>query len=1178
MSKKNNVKKTIVGVITTTVILQSMMVNALADEIESNNKNETSTNLKKEESLDSVSTDKKIEPYTKISNNENIDTKTKNEIKDDSINIEDKPVVNNNDKDINEKIKEHEIIDIKDINLKRAINEQLRKKDLDADISKSELESLKRLNVHESNISNLDGLQYCINLTSLHLDGEKISDISPISKLTKLTYLYLDGDMISDISPISNLKKLVTLYLNRNQISDISPIANLTNLVELYLDQNKISDISPISNLTNLTKLYLTDNQISDISPISNLTNLNYLHLDFNNISNIKPLESLTKLKMLFLGYNQISDISSIGSLTNLSGLFLSDNNINDINSIKNLTNLSSLNLNNNKISNINSLEKLTKLRFLNLGSNQISNIISIVNLNHLIFLQLDNQNIKLKSKEVKQLESIEIDNIVTDKMGDKISPSNISGNGVYDKNTNKILWKDINSNSENYSFSKNVKIGKANSEFSGNVIQPIVLIKNEMPIINASDKTIKVGEKFNPMEGVTATDKEDGNITNKIKIIEDTVNINKVGTYKVVYEVTDSQGAKVTKTITVNVKSNDKPVISGANNISIIEGTKFDPMKGVTATDTEDGNITKDIKITGKVDINKPGKYELTYTVTDKDGNTTTVKRIVIVNMKWVDINSVPKINARDKTIKVGEKFNPMEGVTATDKEDGNITNKIKVIEDTVNTNKVGTYKVVYEVTDSQGAKVTKTITVNVKSNDKPVISGANNISIIEGTKFDPMKGVTATDTEDGNITKDIKITGKVDINKPGKYELTYTVTDKDGNTTIVKRIVIVNMKWVDINSVPKINASDKTIKVGEKFNPMEGVTATDKEDGNITNKIKVIEDTVNTNKVGTYKVVYEVTDSQGAKVVKTITVNVKSNDKPVISGANNISIIEGTKFDPMKGVTATDTEDGNITKDIKVTGKVDINKPGKYELTYTVTDKDGNTTTVKRTVIVNQKESILNDAPILELKTNDATINSGEKVNLLDFVSKAEDKEDKSLNISDVKYTIKNMNGSSETNISEPGKYEVIYSLTDSQGKTTTKKLILNVIEKHQHNESINNSSGNNENNNVDNNSSSNSENNNADNNSSGNGENNNVDNNSSSNNEDNNVGNNSSGNGENNNVDNNSSSNNENNNLNGNETLEQSNKNYLNPITGDTGVLSYMGIGLASLVGLFINRKKK
>ncbi|WP_346046667.1 DUF5011 domain-containing protein, partial [Paraclostridium tenue] len=282
------------------------------------------------------------------------------------------------------------------------------------------------------------------------------------------------------------------------------------------------------------------------------------------------------------------------------------------------------------------------------------------------------------------------------------------------------------------------------------------------------------------------------------------------------------------------------------------------------------------------------------------------------------------------------------------------------------------------------------------------------------------------------------------------------------------------------------------------------------------------------------------------------------------VISGANNISIIEGTKFDPMKGVTATDTEDGNITKDIKVTGIVDTKKPGKYELTYTVTDKYGNTTTVKRIVIVNQKESILNNAPILELKTNDVTINSGEKVNLLDFVSKAEDKEDKNLNLSDVKYIIKNMNGSSETNISEPGKYEVIYSLTDSQGKTTTKKLILNVVKKHQHNESTNNSSSNSENNNVGNNSSSTNENNN-------------VGNNSSSNNENNNIGNNSSGNNENNNLDNKNSSSTENNNLNGNETLKRSNKNYLNPITGDTGVLGYMGIGLASLVGLLINRKK-
>ncbi|MBY0757503.1 DUF5011 domain-containing protein, partial [Clostridium sardiniense] len=82
----------------------------------------------------------------------------------------------------------------------------------------------------------------------------------------------------------------------------------------------------------------------------------------------------------------------------------------------------------------------------------------------------------------------------------------------------------------------------------------------------------------------------------------------------------------------------------------------------------------------------------------------------------------------------------------------------------------------------------------------------------------------------------------------------------------------VTVNPKMVEINNAPVIKAENKTIKVGSKFDPMTEVSATDKEDGNITNKIKVIENTVNVNKPGTYKVVYEVTDSQGAKTIKTI------------------------------------------------------------------------------------------------------------------------------------------------------------------------------------------------------------------------------------------------------------------------------------------------------------------
>ena len=65
---------------------------------------------------------------------------------------------------------------------------------------------------------------------------------------------------------------------------------------------------------------------------------------------------------------------------------------------------------------------------------------------------------------------------------------------------------------------------------------------------------------------------------------------------------------------------------------------------------------------------------------------------------------------------VTVGDKFELMKDVTAFDKEDGDLTNKVKVINSHVDTSKAGTYEVTYKVVDSQGASATKTITVTVK------------------------------------------------------------------------------------------------------------------------------------------------------------------------------------------------------------------------------------------------------------------------------------------------------------------------------------------------------------------------------------------------------------------------------------------------------------------------------
>ena len=55
--------------------------------------------------------------------------------------------------------------------------------------------------------------------------------------------------------------------------------------------------------------------------------------------------------------------------------------------------------------------------------------------------------------------------------------------------------------------------------------------------------------------------------------------------------------------------------------------------------------------------------------------------------------------------------------------------------------------------------------------------------------------------------------------------------------------------MNWVPMNAAPVIQATDKTIEVGDEFNPRADVTATDEEDGDITNKIEILKNDVNVN-----------------------------------------------------------------------------------------------------------------------------------------------------------------------------------------------------------------------------------------------------------------------------------------------------------------------------------------
>src|SRR6056297_818080 len=202
------------------------------------------------------------------------------------------------------------------------------------EIYESDVDGIISLTAHTSNIDNLSGIEYLINLEYLDFGNNQVSDISPLSNLTDLEILDFGDNQVSDISPLSNLTNLTYLNFSANQVSDISPLSNLTNLIHLHLSNNQVSDISPFSNLTNLTTLNFGNNQVSDISPLSNLTNLIILYLSVNQVSDISPLSNLIHLTTLYFLNNQVSDISPLSNLTNLKYLDLSGNQISSISAL----------------------------------------------------------------------------------------------------------------------------------------------------------------------------------------------------------------------------------------------------------------------------------------------------------------------------------------------------------------------------------------------------------------------------------------------------------------------------------------------------------------------------------------------------------------------------------------------------------------------------------------------------------------------------------------------------------------------------------------------------------------------------------------------------------------------------------------------------------------------------
>ncbi|KAF1299123.1 hypothetical protein BAU15_00315 [Enterococcus sp. JM4C] len=312
------------------------------------------------------------------------------------------------------------------------------------------------------------------------------------------------------------------------------------------------------------------------------------------------------------------------------------------------------------------------------------------------------------------------------------------------------------------------------------------------------------------------------------------------------------------------------------ADDVTINKGASFNPLSAnnnLSARDIDGSNITSKITVkSNSVNVNVPGTYEVVYQVTGN--NSVTITKAITVTVKGGGVvigDAVIKIENKNRRIRQFlNNFNPLDGVKATDGDGTEITHKIAITYNDVDTQLPGNYVVYFAVTGANGNRVTDYILVEVYKMEGPEII-AEDITLYIGQSFDPIThaqfiNIDGTPMPVEYLTEDYN----VDTSKVGEYEVIYFAISEIDYSYSSKTIIVRVIEWPAKIDAPEV----LELYVGTTFDPKNHATASDSDGTDLTNQLIVASNTVNTETEGEGQVVYKVTGRNEEEVTFTMRV----------------------------------------------------------------------------------------------------------------------------------------------------------------------------------------------------------------------------------------------------------------------------------------------------------------
>lgn len=226
----------------------------------------------------------------------------------------------------------------------------------------------------------------------------------------------------------------------------------------------------------------------------------------------------------------------------------------------------------------------------------------------------------------------------------------------------------------------------------------------------------------------------------------------------------------------------------------------------------------------------------------------------------------------------------------------------------------------------------------------------------VYDGTaELNLMNGVTVNGPE-GPVTDLEVFANIVTADSLNEKEVVYSIDAPDGQVTASRKLTLVNYTGPSLvlpETMPEVEEADLATYV--TLMPTDGTFAA--KDGygkDITAQVSA-NYTIDATNPTVVHFVFSVTNMFNDKVSVPADITIDSDRPILVLKQASVTIPKGGSFQPLDYIEKAETQQGaDLLHTIAVEGNVDVNTPGKYELTYTVDDNGIKSVPQKLEVVV--------------------------------------------------------------------------------------------------------------------------------------------------------------------------------------------------------------------------------